>query len=176
MIHDLAEPATTTTLQDFLSFALQLTRAVQRFHEQGSIHGAITPDVIVVDRRNGAVQLLPGDIRSAHWLAYAAPEQTGRMNHWIDQRTDLHALGVIFYELLTGQLPFAAGDPLGLVHALMAAQPPPLAQGRRCRSGDRRPPTQEEGCGRPEARLKRHAVRVSRCPAPASPVRGFRCG
>jgi PAS domain S-box-containing protein len=128
MIQDLAKPATNTTLQDFLSFALQLTWAVQRLHEQGLIHGAIAPAAMVVDRRDGAVQLLPGDIRSAHWLDYAAPEQTGRMNRWIDQRTDLHALGVIFYELLTGQLPFAASDPLGLVHALLAAQPAPPAQ------------------------------------------------
>jgi len=37
-------------------------------------------------------------------------------------------LGAIFYQLLTGQLPFVAGDPLGLVHALLAVQPAPVAQ------------------------------------------------
>jgi PAS domain S-box-containing protein len=120
--------ATANILQDFLSFALQLTAAVHRFHEQGTVHGAITPAVVVVDSTGAALQLLAGVTSSDHWLAYAAPEQTGRMDRWIDQRTDLYALGVIFYQLLTGQLPFSASDPLSLVHALMAGQPPPPAQ------------------------------------------------
>ena len=39
------------------------------------------------------------------------PEQTGRMNRWIDSHSDLHALGVTFYQMLIGALPFAAADP-----------------------------------------------------------------
>jgi serine/threonine protein kinase len=50
-------------------------------------------------------------------LAYMAPEQTGRMNRLIDSRSDLYALGVIFYEMLTGVLPFTASDPLELIRA-----------------------------------------------------------
>ena len=38
-------------------------------------------------------------------LPYLSPEQTGRMNRSVDYRADLYALGVIFYELLTGELP-----------------------------------------------------------------------
>ncbi|MEL6402692.1 MAG: AAA family ATPase, partial [Cyanobacteria bacterium J06626_4] len=57
-------------------------------------------------------------------LAYLAPEQTGRMNRGIDYRTDFYSLGVTLYELLTGQLPFVADDPMGLVHAHIAKQPP----------------------------------------------------
>ena len=41
-------------------------------------------------------------------LAYMAPEQTGRMNRSIDSRSDLYALGVTFYQMLTGSLPFTA--------------------------------------------------------------------
>jgi serine/threonine protein kinase len=45
-------------------------------------------------------------------LAYMAPEQTGRMNQSIDSRSDLYSFGVILYEMLTGELPFSATDPM----------------------------------------------------------------
>src|SRR5919199_494149 len=56
-------------------------------------------------------------------LAYMAPEQTGRMNRAIDYRTDFYSLGVTFYQLLTGQLPCQATDPMELVHCHIAKQP-----------------------------------------------------
>jgi serine/threonine protein kinase len=49
-----------------------------------------------------------------------APEQTGRMNRSIDSRSDLYALGVTLYEMLTGTLPFSATDPMELVHCHIA--------------------------------------------------------
>ena len=39
-------------------------------------------------------------------LVYLSPEQTGRTNHTVDYRTDFYSLGMTFYELLTGKLPF----------------------------------------------------------------------
>ncbi len=45
-------------------------------------------------------------------LAYISPEQTGRMNRSVDHRTDLYALGVTFYELLLGFLPFQTEDTI----------------------------------------------------------------
>jgi serine/threonine protein kinase len=56
-------------------------------------------------------------------LAYMAPEQTGRMNRSVDSRSDLYALGVTFYEMLTGQLPFTAADPMEWVHCHVARKP-----------------------------------------------------
>ena len=55
-------------------------------------------------------------------LAYMAPEQTGRMNRSVDSRSDLYALGVTFYELLTGGLPFTASDPIELIHRHLARE------------------------------------------------------
>jgi serine/threonine protein kinase len=53
-------------------------------------------------------------------LAYMAPEQTGRMNRSIDSRSDLYALDVTFYQMLTGALPFAAAEPMEWVHCHLA--------------------------------------------------------
>ena len=52
-----------------------------------------------------------------------APEQTGRINRGIDYRTDYYSLGVTFYQLLTGQLPFQYTDPVELIHAHIALMP-----------------------------------------------------
>ena len=57
-----------------------------------------------------------------------APEQTGRMNRSIDARSDLYALGVTLYQMLTGALPFSASDPMEWVHCHIARRPVPPAE------------------------------------------------
>src|SRR5207247_1437217 len=100
----------------------------------------LKPSNIVVARESGRVLLTGFGIASrlvrerqpleppefiAGTLSYMAPEQTGRMNRSIDSRSDLYALGVTLYEMLTGNLPFTASDPMELVHAHIARQPTP---------------------------------------------------
>ncbi len=61
-------------------------------------------------------------------LPYIAPEQTGRLNRFIDYRSDFYALGATLYELLTGQPLFKQQDPLEMIHAQIARRPIPPSQ------------------------------------------------
>jgi PAS domain S-box-containing protein len=124
----------------FLHVAIPLAGALRRVHERGLIHKDIKPANILVDAANGGVWLTGFGIASrlprehqapappeviAGTLAYMAPEQTGRMNRSVDSRSDLYALGVTFYEMLTGRLPFTAADPMEWVHCHIARRPVP---------------------------------------------------
>jgi PAS domain S-box-containing protein len=124
----------------FLRIAVPLAGALRQVHERGLVHKDIKPANILVNAASGGVWLTGFGIASrlprehqvlappeviAGTLAYMAPEQTGRMNRSVDSRSDLYALGVTFYEMLTGQLPFTAADPMGWVHCHIARQPMP---------------------------------------------------
>ncbi len=124
----------------FLRIAVPLAGALRRVHERGLIHKDIKPANILVHAADGRVWLTGFGIASrlprerqapappeiiAGTLAYMAPEQTGRMNRSVDSRSDLYALGITFYEMLTGQLPFTAADPMEWVHCHIARQPMP---------------------------------------------------
>ncbi len=127
----------------FLRIGAGMARAVAGLHQRGIIHKDIKPAHILVDKKSGAAWLTGFGIASrlrrerqapeppeilAGTLAYMAPEQTGRMNRSTDTRSDLYSLGVTFYQMLTGCLPFAAGDPMGWVYCHIARKPLPPAQ------------------------------------------------
>ena len=127
-------------LNRFLRLAVSLAAALGKLHQQGLIQKDIKPANILVNSATGAIWLtgfgiasrLPRERQSpeppemiAGTLAYMAPEQIGRMNRSIDSRSDLYSLGVTFYELLTGALPFRASDPMEWVHCHIARQPVP---------------------------------------------------
>jgi serine/threonine protein kinase len=137
-------------ISHFLRIAIPLAGALRHVHERGLIHKDIKPANILMDAAIGRVWLTGFGISSrlprehqppappeviAGTLAYMAPEQTGRMNRSVDSRSDLYALGVTYYEMLTGQLPFTAADPMQWVHCHIARQPaPPGSQMFRGRS------------------------------------------
>ena len=129
----------------FLRLAIGVAVALGKVHQRGLVHKDIKPANILLNRTTGEVKLTGFGIASrlrrerqapdppeiiAGTLAYMAPEQTGRMNRSIDSRSDLYALGVTLYQMLTGALPFTASDPMDLVHCHVARQPVSPAERR----------------------------------------------
>ena len=129
-----------------LRLAIGLSSVIERSHQRGIIHKDVKPSNVLADSVTGQCWLtgfgiasqLPRERQSAKppeflagTLAYMAPEQTGRMNRSIDSRSDLYALGITLYELLTGALPFTASDPMEWVHCHIARQAVPPSERRR---------------------------------------------
>src|ERR1700730_5669780 len=127
----------------FLRLASQIAAALGRVHQRGLVHKDVKPANILVNRASGEVRFTGFGIASrrprerqspappeqiAGTLAYMAPEQTGRMNRSIDSRSDLYALGVTLYQMLTGSLPFNASDPMEWVHCHIARKPTPPSE------------------------------------------------
>ena len=130
-------------VEAFLRLAIAIAAALAQLHRRGLVHKDVKPHNILVHPATGEIRLTGFGIASrlprerqgpeppetiAGTLAYMAPEQTGRMNRSINSRSDLYALGVTFYQMLTGSLPFTASEPMEWVHCQIARQPVPPAE------------------------------------------------
>jgi predicted ATPase/class 3 adenylate cyclase len=124
----------------FFSIAIRLAEILGNVHARKVVHKNLIPSNILIDPATGALRLIDfsssSELSREHMdnmamskriegsLPYISPEQTGRMNRDIDYRTDYYSLGVSFFQLLTGQLPFSANDPIEWVHCHISRQPP----------------------------------------------------
>ncbi|MGF1492296.1 MAG: AAA family ATPase [Microcoleaceae cyanobacterium] len=126
-------------LESFFKIALQLARINNQLCQARVIHKDIKPHNILIHPQTSHVKLIDFSLASLlpkeqqeianpnlleGTLAYLSPEQTGRMNRGIDYRSDFYSLGITFYELLTGQLPFESQDFLEIIHCHIAKLPP----------------------------------------------------
>ncbi len=131
-------PTKGMTFSCFLNVGIQLAQGLREVHKCQFVHNDIKPRNILVNPKTYATKLIdfgissrpPGKSHDApeptiaeESLPYMSPEQTGRVNRGVDYRTDFYSLGVTFYEMLTGSLPFTATDPLELIHAHIAKIP-----------------------------------------------------
>ncbi|WP_445248867.1 trifunctional serine/threonine-protein kinase/ATP-binding protein/sensor histidine kinase [Microcoleus sp. OTE_8_concoct_300] len=135
------KPSQALPLAEFLQLAIQLTDIIHYLYQKRVIHKDIKPANILINPDTKQIQLIDFSIASLlpretqeiqnpnileGTLAYLSPEQTGRMNRGIDYRSDFYSLGVTFYELLTGKLPFISDDPMKLVHCHLAKHSIPI--------------------------------------------------
>src|SRR6266498_575182 len=130
---------TIWSLDEFFPLAMQVVDALGQVHTHQVMHKDINPSNIVFNSKTGIAKLIDFGLSTVlprervaranlnvleGTLSYISPEQTGRINRAVDYRTDFYSLGVTFYELLTGRLPFEEKDMLALLHSHMAKQPP----------------------------------------------------
>ncbi|MDM8553238.1 AAA family ATPase [Desulfococcaceae bacterium HSG7] len=128
------------TLDELLTFAIRITEILGQIHKRNIIHKDICPSNIILNPASGVLRIIDFGISTQlskqyrtlknpdmleGTLAYMSPEQTGRMNRALDYRTDFYSLGVTFYELFTGKLPFEAKDAMESVHCHIAKLPVP---------------------------------------------------
>jgi len=130
----------TFSLKQKLEMMLDITRIIGQVHNNHVIHKDIVLSNIIMNPSTKQVKIIDFGISTKlsrqemeivnprlleGTLSYISPEQTGRMNRPIDYRTDYYSLGVVFYRVLTGRLPFESVDPLELVHCHIAKIPVP---------------------------------------------------
>lgn len=132
-------------LKIFLTIATNLINSLTTMHEKGYAHCGLNSHNILIDPKTLAIKFMnlehaipiptytqviePPSVLQTN-LDYIAPEQTGRIDKQVTYQTDFYSLGTVFFECLTGTLPFEASTTLDVLYAHIAEEPPS--------SGDRR--------------------------------------
>ena len=129
-------PAPTSVAVDY---ARQILAALRFAHRNGLVHRDIKPHNVLVDAeghvkvtdfgiaRAGASQMTEeGSIIGT--AQYLSPEQARGTT--VDQTSDLYSLGIVLYEMLTGQVPFTGDSPVEIAMKHLSATPPPLREQR----------------------------------------------
>jgi predicted ATPase/tRNA A-37 threonylcarbamoyl transferase component Bud32/HPt (histidine-containing phosphotransfer) domain-containing protein len=126
-------------LDVFFPVAAKIVSALGHIHACGVMHKDINPGNILINPGTRELKLIDFSIASElsrehldatphnaleGTLPYLSPEQTGRMNRDLDYRSDYYSLGITFFELLTGSLPFSAQDVLGYIHCHLSRPAP----------------------------------------------------
>ena len=133
-------PENLLPLEQVVDIAFKCTRALAYAHMQGVTHRDIKPGNILyaaspTDVRIGDFGLALNvgaettQITGVGSPAYMSPEQI--REELVDHRTDLYSLGVVMYQMLTGQLPFRANNKFSMIYQITQHDPPPPSALRR---------------------------------------------
>lgn len=116
-----------------------IAQALHHAHTRRLIHRDVKPDNILIDDATGTAYVADfglafreedylKDSRIAGTPAYMSPEQARGEGHRLDGRSDIFSVGVVFYELLTGDKPFRGSTPNELFHQIITVDPRPLRE------------------------------------------------
>ncbi|NUM64310.1 protein kinase [candidate division KSB1 bacterium] len=118
-----------------IDIAMQIAQGLAKVHENGLVHGDIKPGSVMITK-DGVIKILDfglaklgdqGGLARAgtaiRTVAYMSPEQA--QGEAVDHRTDIWSLGVMLYEMLTGQLPFKGDYEQAVVYSILNETPRP---------------------------------------------------
>lgn len=109
-------------LEQALHLAVSIFRSLDQLHQQGVLHRRLDADHILVEYPESRSAILAGPFYFGRYhavgdanispreAAYMAPEEAGTMDASVAAPTDLYSAGIVFFQMLTGQLPFAGPD------------------------------------------------------------------
>lgn len=131
------------SLTDKLNFALGAATILGKVHEAGITHHDICSEAFLIDPATGEITLLNfvlgsrstaserlRDLSSLtqNSLSCISPEQTGRTNRPVDERSDWYSFGMVLYEMFATRLPLESSDPLDWIHFHLAGETPAVSQ------------------------------------------------
>jgi tetratricopeptide (TPR) repeat protein len=117
-----------------VDYAMQIARGLAAAHQRGIVHRDVKPANVIVTA-DGVLKLLDFGIArhlglgasqegvTPGTIAYMSPEQV--TSRTVDQRSDLWALGIVLYEMCTGERPFAGDHAGAILYAIVHEVPPP---------------------------------------------------
>jgi serine/threonine protein kinase len=128
----------TISFKHAIDIGIQIADGLAAAHEKGIVHRDIKPENIMV-RRDGIVQIMDFGLAKLRGtvtrltkegstvgtVAYMSPEQV--QGQEADHRSDIFSLGVLLYELFTGQLPFTGVHETALMYEIVNVDPPPMS-------------------------------------------------
>ena len=123
-------------LQSFLDHAISIVGVFREIHQAGILHLRINSNNILLNDTRKEITIIDFSLavdvgrevkfNFKNWdneLRYIAPEQTEEKSDRCDERTDLYSLGIVLYEMLTGNVPFTYSTDAEMVHAHRVEKP-----------------------------------------------------